>query len=269
MKYEYANKGLRTGSQERYDDIIEMFNEHLEQHEIKFSLPVVKEWLEHITNPNTYNVHLHALKSWLKAKYAKKSMAERLRLREFFESLHMKKVRKSVDENGYLPLSSVLTLAESAPNRIGCFIEALFQSGARISALLNIKLTDCTVDTAKGFVYIRIVDKCDIERKVNMTLTLYNRILDTFRGQKYLFETFEGKKYTREYVSREIHEVGKALKVRANCHILRHSLAMYLKYLGFSADEIARTMGHQDELTTLKYYFHGTISAEQQLGALK
>ena len=266
-KYVYDNKRLRPATTQRYDDVIDLFNEHLKQHEIKFSLPAVKEWLSHIINPNTYNVSLHATKAWLKAKYAKKSAADRLRVRELYESIHMKKPRKAIDENSFLTPEQVYTLASNAPVRISCFIHALFQTGTRISALLNIKLTDCVVKDK--YILIHTTGKCDIEGTVSMTIELFNKIRNTFHGQSYLFETFEGQQYSREYVSREIHAVGTSLKINTNCHILRHSKAMYLKSMGYTPDEISRALLHVNILTTLEYYFHNTLSAEQQLGGLK
>jgi len=269
MKYEYANPRLRPASKERYDDIIKLFNEHLDQQGMKFSFQAAQEWLEGIYNPNTYNVSFHALKSWLRAKYAKRSMADRLRLREFWESIHMKQPKKAVDKNGFLTPDKVFLLVENAPTRISCMILALFFSGSRISALLRTKLTDCTIDSKEGYVYINTIDKCDMAGTVSITLSLYNKIRETFRGQTYLFETFEGKKYSREYVSREIHDVANRCELHANCHILRHSKAMYLKAQGYTPDEIARALRHRNILTTLEYYFHNTLTAEQQLGKFK
>jgi len=53
--------------------------------------------------------------------------------------------------------------------------------------------------------------------------------------------------------------------IKISAHTLRHSKAMFLKEIqGLSADRIAKALGHSSVVTTLKYYFHGTPTAEEQ-----
>jgi len=50
-----------------------------------------------------------------------------------------------------------------------------------------------------------------------------------------------------------------------SAHTLRHSKAMHLKKdRNLTPDQIAKALGHSSVMTTLKYYFHGTPSAEDQ-----
>jgi len=261
----FMNDNLDPSSSDRYTDVVELFNKHIKQSGKRFALPMIKDYLSTIQNPNTYNLARQALKSYYDRQYQSKPLADQARLNNLFRTIRRKRINKVVGRSKYFTIEEINTLVSNATARNACFIEALFYSGSRISALLNATLNDCTVVGA--FVRIKITAKCSIQHEVIITLKLRDRIRQVFGGKIYLFETIAGKKYKREYVSREIKDTGKDCKLQANCHKLRHSLAMYLKQQGHSADEIAGVLGHQGVLTTLEHYFHGSITPEEQLGA--
>ena len=261
----FANKKLSDKSIMRYNDAIKNLISYLSTNNQDLTLESVKSWLATIDNSNTFNVCYFAIKSYLLEMYKDKSIEERMALREFFDSMRFDKPDKSISQIEYLTKKEVEEIAKLANEKIGCFIMALFQTGCRITELINVRLTRCK--SKKGYVFIQVLGKNSKERTVTMTQKLYDNICSIFNGKQYLFETIHGDAYAREYVSREIKKIArKAGHEGISAHSLRHSKAMYLKEeKGRTPDEIAKALGHSNTLTTLQYYFHTILTAEDQL----
>jgi len=264
---QFRNTNLSKNSKARYNNIVKNYYSFLKEKGLAEGFESVRQWLNSIRNYNTFNISLQAIKEYLYKRFENESPERRLEVHEFFESVNRKKPKKEISESEYLTKAQVYELAEHTTDIVSCFIMALFQTGCRISEITNVKLSDCR---ANGFVYIKVHGKGAREREVSMTRKLYDRIIETFKGKKYLFETSEGKSYAREYITREISRQSKKMGYdKIGSHTFRHSKAMHLKEKGYSPDQIAKSLGHSSPLTTIQHYFHGSLSAEQQLEGLE
>lgn len=263
----FINKRLADNSLTTYSQAIQNLNDYLKDHKLKFSFKNIKKWLSTIKNANTYNIYYSAVKSFLLNKYKRKTVEENTKLRIFFDGIRWAKPLRTLSNIAYLTEDQVNHLADSSTTKIKYFTLALFQTGCRISELINIEINDCK--TKGKYTYIKITGKNDFEREVMMKADLYKNIRSEFKGKKYLFETINEAQYSRVYVSKKISQVAKKLDYEGiAAHSLRHSKAMYLKDKGLTPDEIARALGHRDVLTTLTYYFHNSPGADVQLGDL-
>jgi len=258
----FANKRLSDTTIERYEDAIHNLNTFRGKRKLTFDL--IREWLSTIDNYNTFNICYSAVKSYLRELYKDKPATQRQNLAEFFAGMRWQKPNKVVSETQYLTKDRIYDLISCATERTGCFIMALFQTGCRVSELINITMNSCRIDG--DYVYTTVRGKRGKERTVVMQGKLYNKIRHTFKGSRYLFETVEGNRYAREYVSKKIKEAAEQAGFEGvSAHTLRHSKAMYMKEKGFTPDEIAKALGHASASTTLDYYFNSAPSAHDQL----
>lgn len=163
-------------------------------------------------------------------------------------------VDKILDVPSY---EKLLTFCRSRRQRL--FIQFLFYTGARISELTNIKLTDCEV--LEETVKIRIIGKGKKERFIRIPLDLYNDILETFRGRVFFMETTRGNKYNRNYISGQIHKIGLRIGRKISAHTLRHSFATRkVNQLPGKIDAISRYLGHSSISLTLDLYTHSQLT---------
>jgi len=264
---QFRNSKLSKNTKDRYSNIIKNYYNFIKEKKRQEGFDSVMEWLKSIRNYNTFNISLQGIKEYLLKRFESESPEKRLELHEFFEAVKRKKPKKEITESEYLTKNQVYNLADHTTDIVSCFVLALFQTGCRISEIINVKLTDCRIN---GFVYINVHGKGSREREVSMTKKLYDRVRETFKGKKYLFETSKGKPYAREYITREISRQAKTMNYdKVGSHTFRHSKAMYLKdEKGYSPDQISKALGHSSSLTTIQHYFHGSLSAEKQLEGL-
>ena len=153
-----------------------------------------------------------------------------------------------------------MTLCKSERQR--CFIRFLYSTGCRVAELASIKLSACTI--LLGTVYISIVGKGRKERQLRVPLGLYNAIVETFGGKRYLFETSKGNPYPRQYISNEIKKITKRATGKGlSAHKMRHSWATRQLANGTPIDAVSRYLGHSDTTITLKFYAHNEMTDAQ------
>ena len=158
----------------------------------------------------------------------------------------------------------VLQKARSARQR--CFVMFLWQTGCRVAELAGAKLRDCKVEAKT--VDIRILGKGNKERHVFITRPLYDRIRETFRGEKYLIETSSGRKYDPDYISKQIKKLTKYAIGRAlSANNLRHSFATNMIERTNKIQAVSTYLGHASVSNTLNMYVHQELSAADLFGA--
>lgn len=139
------------------------------------------------------------------------------------------------------------------------FIQFLYNTGARISELTTIKLTDCIIES--GISRIRITGKGRKEREIKLPEALFLDITDTFKGQIYLFETAGLKPYDRSYISNQIKKICKAaLNRNLSAHSLRHSFATRLISKTNKISAVSKYLGHSSVSTTMQFYCHESLT---------
>jgi integrase len=251
-------------TRKRYTRIVNNYFDFVQVNGVSIGKESAEKWLNSIEVPATHKLSLTALREYLLFLYKGLSAEKILEIREFFEGIPRKRPKEKVNEFDYLNKKQFDELVSVLTKNISFITQALFWTGCRASELVNIKLSDCKVN---GKVVIRIRNgKGGKEREVFLSTELFSQIRDYFKGKIYLFETQEGNSYSREFISHEIKRQAKdKLKQDISAHTLRHSKAMYLKNeMKLSPDQIAKALGHSSPVTTLKYYFHGTPTAEEQ-----
>jgi len=261
---QFRNNKLSENSKQRYTTIVKNYYKYIQKQNLVVGPDSIREWLNQIDNPSTHKLSLSAIREYLLQIYSNESPERRLELREFFDTIKRKKPKESVSKFDFLTHEQINELVSVLTVNLALITESLFWTGCRVTELINIKKSDCKVN---DMVVIRIRNgKGNKEREVYLPLKLYEEILATYQGQKYIFETSSGKQFTREYISHELkRQTKEKLKIEISAHTLRHSKAMYLKNeRNLTPDQIAKALGHSTVVTTLKYYFHGNPSAEDQ-----
>lgn len=148
-------------------------------------------------------------------------------------------------------------LIEASPRHIGLFIRALYNTGARISELLSIRLRDCRHGTS--VVHCRITGKGKRERALTIARTLFESIRETNESKTFLFE-HQGKRYTRQHMGREIKKFCRqALGRDIHPHALRHSRVTHMLAAGKPVEAVSKFVGHSRVETTLRFYAHNVL----------
>lgn len=169
------------------------------------------------------------------------------------------KTNKVISEDDYNTLIKTLKPRESL------FIKFLYNSGCRVSELLNCQTKDITI---KGkVVYISIIGKGDKARELRTPLELYKQIKNTFGDGKYLFNNNRSKsgKFSRQYVYSIIHKIKLEDDIRYSPHNLRHSVATDMLKSGLTLKEVSEFLGHSSVATTSKYYDRNTMDDKRYL----
>ena len=254
-------RGVAENTRLTYENALNNYLKYLNTNKLDMGFDTLQDWVYSMENPKTQNTYLQALKKVLRELYADDPRFPELE--KNLKKLKLSKADKSIKESDYLTYKEVQKLIKKSPYKWGLIIEALFWSGCRITELLSIKLVNCAKQ--KKHIAVTIVGKGSKERTVYFPLKLFKDIKAEFKGSVYLFE-HHSKKYNRVYVSRKVSELGLEILDRSiSAHTLRHSKVMYLKEeRKLSPDQIQKAVGHADVSTTLKHYYHGTPSAEDQ-----
>lgn len=260
----FRNKSLSENSKKSYSDGVKSYYRYLEKTGETECVESIQNWLNELIStvkPSTYALRSQALKDYLLKKY-EHNLQWCFGIQELFKTVKRVKVEKAIYDNEFLTIEQVDDVANKVTKRLSLIIFALFWTGCRVTELINIKLADVKLN---GIANARVLGKGGKERTVYLPLSLYEEIKQVFKGKTYLFETRTGRSLTRMDVHKELRRQSLKRGYDIHPHTLRHSKAMFLKDVKkLSADQIAKALGHADVATTLRFYFHGTPSAESQ-----
>ena len=153
-------------------------------------------------------------------------------------------------------------------------LELLYASGLRVSELINLRLTDVSVEMA----YVRCFGKGSKERVIPLgqyALDALDRYINACRMDvmnswqtDVLFLNKSGKGLTRQGFWKIIKKYGQEAGITADItpHVLRHSFATHLLSIGADLRAIQEMLGHADIATT-QIYTH--LLGEQMLDVYK
>jgi integrase len=177
------------------------------------------------------------------------------------------KMTPGVHPEKFLSNEEIATLiAKARSERQRCFIEFLVSTGCLVSELAGIKLSDC-LDSGR-YLRIRVLGKGRKQREVFLTHDLFERIRATFGGSSFLFATKSGRAYSRHYISSQIAGLGRAFLdhgASISAHCLRHSAATRLITKTGKIEGVSAYLGHSNISTTLQFYSHRNLSADEIL----
>lgn len=141
-------------------------------------------------------------------------------------------------------------------------LETFYQTGIRLSELINLKESDVSKSQ------IKVLGKRNKERIIPVTSALTN-LIDEFRQQKdilkinhsFLFCDKSGKKLTPKFVYRKVnYYLGMATDLsKKSPHVLRHTFATHMLNNGASLESIKKLLGHAD-LSATQIYTHNSFA---------
>jgi integrase/recombinase XerD len=166
-------------------------------------------------------------------------------------------------------------IREVAGLRDRAMLELLYSSGPRRLELINLKLSDLSLDRGLMFIgegkgkrdrYVPITERAVLWtekyiREARPQLAIEPDDLS-------LFLTAEGERFSLNHLSTSI----RALVVKAEigmtgaCHMLRHAMATHMLEGGADIRYIQQMLGHQD-LKSTQIYTHVALRALQQIHA--
>jgi integrase len=190
-------------------------------------------------------------------KQGKDSSFIKFQITEFFNRPDFRPVKGDVgiSYDDCLTAKELTDLKLTASRKTALMIDALYQTAARVSELLAVRLSDCTPGTNGIKVFITN-GKGGKSRTVYLTTALYNDIVKTFKGKIYLLETKNKTPFLRTNVFHQIKSAGENIGIyNLHPHTLRHTWAtLNLEKLGIY--KTSNYLGHTDISTTAKYYLH-------------
>lgn len=210
--------------------------------------------------PATINHKLHALKKALRL-YAERQGADstvvRYQIDDLFKRPENKatKIDCAVTSDDCLTAEELRELKAASPHRTALLIDALYQTAARVSELINVKLSDC--EQGKHGVKVQITrGKGNKAREVYLSASLFAAIREEYAGRVYLFETTKGGRLDRSNIHKAIQAAGHAIGLKnLHPHTFRHTWATAnLDRLGIY--KTSHYLGHADITTTARFYLH-------------
>jgi integrase/recombinase XerD len=186
------------------------------------------------------------------ARYVSKAVRQRL---DITRTKTRKRVveRLSRDEEGRL-----IRQAYKDHGEHGLLIKTLFQSGARVSEFVNIRLADFFFDEQ---MFLIDKGKGGKSRYVPLLPELAQELRTHLGDRKtgYLFETNRHTAYSPRRVQQIVKAAAERAKItkRVYPHLLRHSVATTLLERGMPIDQIQKFLGHS-KLETTQIYAEST-----------
>jgi len=136
----------------------------------------------------------------------------------------------------------------------GLLIKTLFQTGARVSEFISIKVEDFFFDETM----ILIAKAKGGKSRYVPILPELAQELRTYLGDRtvgYLFETIRHQPYSSRRIQQIVKEIAERAKIKKRVypHLLRHSVATTLLERGMPIDQIQKFLGHSKLETTQVY----------------
>lgn len=256
---------LSLNTRETYKIAIRDYNDFLARTGLHVSEQSLKLYFDEIKGKykgSTLNLRKSALKAVIKAQLGSDSILRHMAIDKAFEQVESYQTSTRVSYDECLTEKQVEKLLIAACKKTRLIIYFLFKTAARVSEMINIRLSDCK--PVNGWVKIRIRGKGNKERDVRISKDLYDAILKTYDGKVWLFETVSGKQLNRNNVGHQIKKVGHMVGLEVSPHSLRHSRATDLHLeKGVSLKAVSQYLGHASVATTASMYLHDQLDFER------
>lgn len=153
--------------------------------------------------------------------------------------------------------------------KLALIVESLYETGCRISELINIKLSDLSLSESGKFYSVKVLGKGKKERSTpKIPVNLYKRIIKIFGckdNDSLLYPNKQGKVYDRHNVFKELKAIGKeAIGKEIYNHIFRHSRATHLYEKTKDSKLVQKYLGHSSIKTTLDMYVFMDLNKKEK-----
>jgi integrase/recombinase XerC len=231
----------------------------------------IRSWIVTLSSlqnsARTINRKLSSLKSFINYLIKKGKMDENPMAR-IVSPKNRKRLPDFVSEESMNKLdSSDFFTNDFSGNRDRFMIELFYNSGMRLSELINIRHGDVDISTS----CVRVLGKRNKERLCplnNYTINIYREYLDAKKNAGYsceindvLFVTDKGVKMYENFVYRKINTyLSKVTGIdKKSPHVLRHTFATHMLNNGADLNSIKELLGHSN-LAATQIYTHNTFS---------
>ena len=274
LKYEYNYSDLTING---YDYEITKFLDYLNDNHLdykKINIDMIRNYLKYLDSlkykKNSISKNLSSLRS-----YYKFLTEEKVVLNNPFKNIsNPKKDKKLPDFLNYEEINKLFDSADTKTPlglRNRCILELLYDTGIRVSELVNLKINDIEFDKKT----INILGKGKKERIVyygdylQEVLEKYindsRKYLLNNKVSEYLILNNNGSKITTrgvEYIiDKMVNEA--AIKHKISPHVLRHTFATHMLNGGADIKSIQQLLGHES-LSTTGIYTHITNDVLRQ-----
>lgn len=242
------------------------FAELKSQHELKeVSYQTVRGWIVHLIESGLGNRSVNRKLSTLRTYF---KWAKGLELIEVDPMLRIKGPKQEKRLPEFIKEEEIDNelMEEIFPNsffglRDRLIIEVLYQTGIRLSELINIKARDLQNSSVK------VLGKRNKERIIPITKELneqINNYLATSQYKEYnsefLFTTNKGNKMYPNFVYRKVNRYLSLLSnlAKRSPHILRHTFATHMLNNGARLETLKELLGHEN-LSATQVYTHNSF----------
>lgn len=274
LKYEYNYSDLTING---YDYEITKFLDYLNDNHLdykKINLDMIRNYLKYLDSlrykKNSISKNLSSLRSFYKF-----LTEEKVILNNPFKNIsNPKKDKKLPDFLNYEEINKLFDSADTTTPlglRNRCILELLYDTGIRVSELVNLKINDIEFDKK----IINILGKGKKER-----IVYYGDYLQEVLGKyindsrkyllnnklsEYLILNNNGSKITTKGVEYIIDKMVNeaAIKHKISPHVLRHTFATHMLNGGADIKSIQQLLGHES-LSTTGIYTHITNDVLRQ-----
>ena len=232
----------------------------------------IRSWLSSLINNDINTRSVNRKISTLKAYFAFLLKGETITInpmQKIISPKMSKKVTAYVEEES---LNSMLDEEELkqgySENRNYLIMEILYETGIRLSELINIKVQDIDIHNLT----IKVLGKRNKERIIPISITLKEKIKQYLEykekeivtineKENYLFLTKKGKKIYPNFVYRIVFYYLSKITTnkKKSPHVLRHTFATHMLNHGADLNAIKEILGHSS-LNATQVYSHSSLS---------
>jgi site-specific recombinase XerD len=247
---------------------------------------LILAFLDHLENERhnavrSRNLRLTALRTFLK--YAGRRDITSLHAVEQALAVPMKRFERPM--LGFLTREEMITVlgqpgSSWTSQRDHLLLAMLYNTGARVSEIIGVRVTDVILDDAAC---VHLHGKGRKQRSIPLwkatvqELRGWLRLNPHLRGEAPLLPNHNGTPMTRSNVARRLElavtraqiQLPDLKKKRVSPHLLRHTTAMHLLQSGVPFNVIALWLGHESTTTTHRYVEANLAMKEKALARLE
>lgn len=236
---------------------------------------MVRSWIIHLMEegvvPRTVNRKLSSLKSFYKY-LAKEGKVQANPMAKVTAPKQSKKLLRVVSEKDITNLLDTIIFPDTYWGHTEkMVIETFYQTGMRLSELINLKESDFSNDERR----LRVLGKRNKERLIPLSDSFADQLkhyLDNEKEQRllntdgYLFVTDKGNKLYPKLVYNTVNSYLSLVSgvEKKSPHVLRHSFATHMLNRGADLNSIKELLGHSN-LSATQVYTHNSIDQLKQL----